>query len=82
MVLAQLHLSVEPEMEQVFIACPDHITNPMILNENYLYCAIMPAIPSIIQSRKMRLVFILLLFLIKQLFIKAATSHAGTQLFS
>ena len=22
-------LSVEPEMEQVFIACPDHITNPM-----------------------------------------------------
>ena len=21
-------LSVEPEMEQVFIACPDHITNP------------------------------------------------------
>ena len=28
MVLVLSALSVEPEMEQVFIACPDHINNP------------------------------------------------------
>ncbi len=38
-------LSVEPEMEQVFIACPDHITNPgRIRAQDYLYCATMPVI--------------------------------------
>jgi len=33
-------LSVEPVMEHVFIACPDHI--------NYLYCVITPVIPLLI----------------------------------
>ena len=46
--IGQTALSVEPEMEQVFIACPDHITNRKNLKENYLYCEIMQAIPSII----------------------------------
>ena len=34
-------LSVEPVMEQVFIACPDHIKITMTLRENYLCCEIM-----------------------------------------
>ena len=32
-------LSVEPEIEQVFIICPDHINNPMEFERKLLYCA-------------------------------------------
>ena len=65
-------LSVEPEMEQVFIACPDHISNPddferkLFVLRNYAAHTIRNT------AKKMRSVFMLHRSLIKLSCIKGS----------
>ena len=65
-------LSVEPEMEQVFIACPDHINDPEDFERKLFMCAIIPAILINSIGKKDALVFILLHFPIKLLCTKGS----------
>ena len=63
-------LSVEPEIEQVFIACPDISMIQTISKENYLSFAIMQAIPLATPFEKMPSVSISLPYHIKRSFTK------------